>query len=81
MCMQSLFIYECSSFSVCIEISSYLVFFFDVECGVMVSTKHLGEIADEMDEWEGCIADHLGLTNSEVAAIKVKHEKELKLQM
>jgi hypothetical protein len=42
--------------------------------------NHLGRIADTMYEWEGPVADELGLTRADVAAIKVKHPKELKLQ-
>jgi hypothetical protein len=33
-----------------------------------------------MYEWEGRIADHLGLTQADVAAIKKKYPDELKLQ-
>ena len=42
--------------------------------------KHLGKIADSMSEWEGSIAEQLGLTPAEVAAIKTKHPSELSLQ-
>ena len=42
--------------------------------------KHLGKIADSMYEWEGPIAEELGLTTVDVAAIKEKHPKHLKLQ-
>ena len=42
--------------------------------------KHLGKIADSMSEWEGSIAEQLGLTPAEVAAIKTKHPLELSLQ-
>ena len=44
-----------------------------------VST-HLGQIADTMYEWEGPIAEQLGLTRADVAAIKTRHPGELKLQ-
>jgi hypothetical protein len=43
-------------------------------------SKHLGQIADAMYEWEGPIAEQLGLTKADVAAIKTKHPGELKLQ-
>jgi hypothetical protein len=43
-------------------------------------SKHLGQIADSMHEWEGPIAEQLGLTRADVAAIKTKHPGELKLQ-
>ena len=43
-------------------------------------SKHLGQIADSMSEWEGRIADELGLKNADVAAIKNDYPK-LKLQM
>ena len=41
---------------------------------------HLGQIADSMHEWEGPVAEQLGLTQANVAAIKLKHPAELKLQ-
>lgn len=63
----------------CIKIGIHSVFF-NVECDVVISTKHLGEIADELYGWEGRIADELGLTEAEVAAIKLKHDRELNLQ-
>ena len=43
-------------------------------------SKHLGQIADSMYEWEGPVAKQLGLTPSDVAAIKVKYPSELRLQ-
>ena len=46
-------------------------------CGV---SKHLGQIADTMYEWEGPVAEQLGLTQADVAAVRMKHPGELKLQ-
>ena len=43
-------------------------------------SKHLGQIADTMYEWEGPVAEQLGLTLADIAAIKVKYPGELKLQ-
>ena len=43
--------------------------------------KHLGQIADSMSEWEGRIADELGLKNADVAAIKSEYPNKLRLQM
>ena len=43
-------------------------------------SRHLGQIADNMCEWEGPIAEHLGLTPADVATINTKHPKNLKLQ-
>lgn len=40
--------------------------------------KHLGQIASSMYEWEGSVADMLGLTVAEVADIK--QERKLNLQ-
>ena len=40
----------------------------------------LGRIADKMDQWEGPIAENLGLTRADVAAIKVEYEHKLTLQ-
>ena len=44
-------------------------------------SQHIGEIADNMWEWEGRIADELGLTQPEIAEIKMKYDRELNLQM
>ena len=44
------------------------------------SSKHLGLIADSMHEWQGAIADELGLAPADVAAIVTKHPTQLKLQ-
>ena len=43
--------------------------------------KHLGRIADSMEEWEGRIAEELGLTKADVANIKMKYPSNLKLQL
>ena len=43
-------------------------------------SKHLGQIADAMYEWEGPIAEQLGLTKADVAAIRIAHPYDLKLQ-
>ena len=43
-------------------------------------SKHLGQIADHMYEWEGKIAEHLDLSAADIAQIRVKHPGELKLQ-
>ena len=43
-------------------------------------SKHLGQIADNMCEWEGPIAEGLDLTPADIAAIKMKYPTELKLQ-
>ena len=42
--------------------------------------KHLGQIADSLSEWEGPIAEELGLTTADVANIKTKYPSNLKLQ-
>ena len=42
--------------------------------------KHLGQIADSMAEWEGKIAEELGLTEADVADIKTRCPSRLKLQ-
>ena len=46
----------------------------------VVDSKHLGQIADSMKEWEGRIADELGLTPPDVENIKHKHPFNLNLQ-
>ena len=38
------------------------------------------DIADNMDEWEGDVAEELGLSKVDVTSIKVKHSDEVKLQ-
>ena len=43
--------------------------------------KHLGEIADQMSEWEGRIAECLGLNLPEIARVKAKYPEKLQLQM
>ena len=45
-----------------------------------VQSRHLGQIADEIAEWEGSIADELKLTASDVAAIIKKYPRSLNLQ-
>ena len=41
---------------------------------------HLGRIADNMYEWEGSIAEQLGLTRADVRAINTKYPNDLRLQ-
>ena len=43
--------------------------------------KHLGQIADSMYEWEGPVAEQLGLTRADVAAIKKKYPDEFNMQV
>ena len=43
-------------------------------------SKHLGQIADAMYEWEGPIAEQLELTKPDIAAIWTKYPRELNLQ-
>ena len=52
-----------------------------MQLDVEVQERHLGEIADSMAEWEGLIADKLKFTASDVASIKTKFPRNLKLQM
>ena len=49
----------------------------DVDSGGV--SKHLGQIADIMCEWEGRVAEGLGLTPAEVESIKYNKDK-LELQ-
>ena len=44
-------------------------------------SKHLGQMTDTMHEWEGPVAEQLGLTQAQadIVAIKIKHPGELKL--
>ena len=44
-------------------------------------SKHLGQIADSMDKWEGPVAEELGLSQANIAAIKTAHPNELNQQM
>ena len=41
---------------------------------------HLGVIADAMDEWEGRVAEALGLDRVSISSIKAKHTDNLNLQ-
>ena len=43
-------------------------------------SKHLGQIADAMYEWEGSVAEQLEMTRADVATIKTKYPGELRLQ-
>ena len=43
--------------------------------------KHLGEIAESIAEWEGKIAEELGLTEADVADIKYKWPSGHRMQM
>ena len=43
-------------------------------------SKHLGQIAESMYEWEGSVAEQLDLTPADIVAIRVKYPGELKLQ-
>ena len=43
-------------------------------------SRHLGQIADKMCEWKGRIAEELGLTTADVAAINAQHPNDLKLR-
>ena len=38
-------------------------------------SQHLGQIADSMYEWEGAIAEQLGLLPADVASIKLENSK------
>ena len=44
-------------------------------------SKHLGQIADSMTEWEGQIAEQLGLKPADIAGIRARHPTELNLQV
>ena len=52
----------------------------DSENGGSGVPRHLGQIADKMCEWEGSIAEELGLIPADVAAINTKHPGKLNLQ-
>ena len=43
-------------------------------------SKHLGQIADTMYEWEGPVAEQLGLTRADAVAIKTECPGKLRLQ-
>ena len=75
----------CSSFSLSLSLSlSQLSNVYKLDQVIDAenrSSKHLGQIADSMTEWEGTIADNLDLTPSDVKAIKTKYQNELHLQV
>ena len=43
-------------------------------------SKHLGQIAEKMYEWEGPVAEQLDLTQADIADINVKHPNKLRQQ-
>ena len=45
-----------------------------------VPVEQIGQIADFMYEWEGSVAEQLGLSRPEVAAIKKRYSEDLNLQ-
>ena len=51
-----------------------------IDGGCSGVSKHLGQIAESMHEWEGSVAEQLGLTPADVAEIKTAHPFNLKLQ-
>ena len=42
--------------------------------------RHLGKMAESMTDWEGAIADHLGLSEPDRSDIRDKNPREPKLQ-
>ena len=45
-----------------------------------VIPHHLGRIADSMTDWEGAIADHLGLSETDRSDIREMYSSKPKLQ-
>ena len=52
-----------------------------VDCDSGGVSKHLGQIADSMYEWEGPVADQLGLSQVDITAIKTAHPMKFSLQV
>ena len=50
----------------------------DIEHGGV--SKHLGQIANAIYEWEGSIAEQLELTKADIADIKTEYPNKLRLQ-
>ena len=48
--------------------------------GANEGSEDIGRIVKSMYEWEGDVADELGLTVADVASIKTKYRDDLKLQ-
>ena len=44
-------------------------------------SKHLGQIADSMDKWEGPVAEELGLSQANISAIKAAYPTDFNLQV
>ena len=42
--------------------------------------RHLGKMSESMIDWEGAIADHLGLSEPDRSDIREKYPREPKLQ-
>ena len=51
-----------------------------IDCESGGVNKHLGQIADSMYEWEGSVAEQLDLKQADVAAIRMEHPNQLRLQ-
>ena len=52
-----------------------------VDCDSGGVSKHVGQIADSMYEWEGPVADQLGLSQVDITAIKTAHPMKFNLQV
>ena len=61
----------------CVLLGEALHLIIDFSDGV---SKHLGQIADSMTEWEGPVAEQLGLKPADIAGIRARHPTELNLQ-
>ena len=48
--------------------------------GANEGSKDIGRIVESIYEWEGVVADALGLTKVDVASIKTRNKDDLRLQ-
>ena len=52
----------------------------ETKLDLVITFKHIGQIADIMTEWEGRIAEELELTQAEIAEIRHNHVGNFKQQ-
>ena len=52
----------------------------ELDCDNSGALKHLGQMTDDLHEWEGSVTKELGLTTADVASISKKYPFDLNLQ-
>ena len=52
-----------------------------LDCNSGGVSKYLGQIADSMHEWEGPVAEELGLSLADISVIRTAHPTNFNLQV